>query len=902
MKTIISFLILMTLPMFGAQTVMVDTNAVITSPLAAKFFSANSNAMNTAVAPSPATTNSIPGLVTDLGAINTALGVRQAGSQALSNLTANPSLYQATNAALTALASNPSLYQATNANLTALAANGSLYQATNAALTTLVAGGTSTNFFAGDKTYKQITTNMVPGLVGDVSNLQTAINARQTGSSVLTNVAALTSGTTSNFLSGLGTFVQVTTNYIPGLVTDVSAINTALALKQIGSAALTNLTGGDGSALTNVARIGLGQPEVSGVAFNGVSGTKTAGLAQNIGTNDFSVWVRAKITRNTSSAIYPALVKLSPDGTYTGRVFDLYFQNSKLWCAIYGATSADYNNFYVDSVVGSYGGSISDVVFTRAGTNASLYINGILQTPSASSSAGTPPTWAGSLTSTRVDVGGYIGAATACAYESPIYRTAVFNRALSQADVTSLVNNGIDPADQWGTQTQIVGFASPSYLNGGFETNSLNAAGTWGASSSGGTGTIDTTGTNSVSGSNAFKMTLDASGNGVSLTANNGVSTLIPANARFRLSFWAKDDAASPTVGKWRADLTGQNGAYTTPNLTSTYTYYSGEIQTTVASGLTLVRGAIVNGAIQFIDNIELTRIGAILDLDFTTGYGTNVTDRSSNSLNATNYGGVSWTMPVNAINTGTVTATNVTTTYLTVSQTETVGNEVVLTNQTVVGTITSSLLTVTNSATLGSLTVVTNLAVAGTETVSIQVVTNSVTQGSLTVRTNAIIAGTATISLLTVTNSTTLGDLTVRTNIAGLAANIQSLLVTNASVFRGQITTASNILYSTLPITVSSAVTNWIVDFSWPMNTLQVTTNVFLVSSAAKPASSTNFVRSVVRLRGGANAQTLGVNASWIPIGTAITSIPANKIVILEMTAWGNNETNVTVEFEQQP
>ena len=52
------------------------------------------------------------------------------------------------------------------------------------------------------------------------------------------------------------------------------------------------------------------------------------------------------------------------------------------------------------------------------------------------------------------------------------------------------------------------------------------------------------------------------------------------------------------------------------------------------------------------VDGVELTRIGAILDLDFTTGYGTNVWDRSSNSLNATNYGGVSWTMPVNAINT----------------------------------------------------------------------------------------------------------------------------------------------------------------------------------------------------------------------------------------------------------
>lgn len=48
-------------------------------------------------------------------------------------------------------------------------------------------------------------------------------SSKQPASSVLTNVAALTSGTSTNFLAGDGTFKQVTTNMIPGLVAALAA-------------------------------------------------------------------------------------------------------------------------------------------------------------------------------------------------------------------------------------------------------------------------------------------------------------------------------------------------------------------------------------------------------------------------------------------------------------------------------------------------------------------------------------------------------------------------------------------------------------------------------------------------------------------------------------------------------
>jgi hypothetical protein len=47
-----------------------------------------------------------------------------------------------------------------------------------------------------------------------------------------------------------------------------------------------------------------------------------------------------------------------------------------------------------------------------------------------------------------------------------------------------------------------------------------------------------------------------------------------------------------------------------------------------------------------YFKNFVVTRIGAIVDLDFTVGGGTTAFDRSTNGLDGTLFGGVSWTMP----------------------------------------------------------------------------------------------------------------------------------------------------------------------------------------------------------------------------------------------------------------
>lgn len=68
-------------------------------------------------------------------------------------------------------------------DVTSLQSELDLRQRTNANLTTIagLSGGTSTNFFAGDGTFKQVTTNMVPGLPADIANLVPLAGATMTG-------------------------------------------------------------------------------------------------------------------------------------------------------------------------------------------------------------------------------------------------------------------------------------------------------------------------------------------------------------------------------------------------------------------------------------------------------------------------------------------------------------------------------------------------------------------------------------------------------------------------------------------------------------------------------------------------------------------------------------------------
>ena len=233
----------------------------------------------------------------------------------------------------------------------------------------------------------------------------------------------------------------------------------------------------------------------------------------------------------------------------------------------------------------------------------------------------------------------------------------------------------------------------------------------------------------------------------------------------------------------------------------------------------------------------------------------------------------------------------------LTVTNSATLGGLTVNTNV-AAATALIGVLTVTNSATLGSLVVRTNAA-AATASIGILTVTNSATLGSLVVNTNAA-AATATIGVLTVTNSATLGSLVVRTNAAAATATIGVLTVTNYVTSLGGATIISNIVRGSISITPAAA-TNVVLDFGYPLLTMQVTNNIWLVQSTNRPAQATNFVQTLIRLRGDSVDRLLGQNATWLPLGTNYSTIPSNRLVVIEATAWGASETNVTIDMKLQ-
>lgn len=99
----------------------------------------------------------------------------------------------------------------------------------------------------------------------------------------------------------------------------------------------------------------------------------------------------------------------------------------------------------------------------------------------------------------------------------------------------------------------------------------------------------------------------------------------------------------------------------------------------------------------------------------------------------------------------------------------------------------------------------------------------------------------------------------------------------------------------------VPSAGTNIVVDFNWSAATYAVTNNVFLVQSTNRPAASTNAAFTTLRLVGDSVDRTLGWHASWKRLGTNITTIPANKTVLLSAMVMGSAESGVVIGIAKE-
>jgi len=482
-------------------------------------------------------------------------------------------------------------------------------------------------------------------VIEQVNTLETNVNPAATGGSLNTQVLFNDNGAVKGDTNLTFNKTTDTLTTITGQFTNLNAS---------GNVALGNLTvSGTFTALggENASAVRAAASDYAAAVFDGTtSGTRIASACQAIGTGDFSMWSRFRVPTSIPSGQFPGVLSLTDSNTTTSRAnaFRLVMTDAgSLQISRFGVTTGDVRTASIVGFRAAYSGQVVDIVVTRTGSTLKIYINGTDTSYTDTASGTTPPAWSDTVVSDFVMIGATSASATTI-FTGRIYRSVVFNRALSASHVTELITTGVNPADQWGTQTQVIGF-NPAALNGGFETNSLNAPGTWGTSASGtSTATIDTSGSFSRTGTNAGKLTLDGSANYTAFQANNGAANFFAINKRYRISFWARKGATSGSCGVQIGNFaSGTAYGNTGLVLTTSYANTVVEVVTVTDGGLALGRQASSVGLSEiYIDDVEVTRIGAIVDLDLSVGIGLFFPDRSDNRLGGDGFGGISHTMP----------------------------------------------------------------------------------------------------------------------------------------------------------------------------------------------------------------------------------------------------------------
>jgi hypothetical protein len=466
---------------------------------------------------------------------------------------------------------------------------------------------------AASGTTKKISVNNILGSGGTATLASATITGAATVGTTLGVTGGATVGGTLG-VTGASTFTgAVVCN---GAVTLGDAVGDAITA----TGSFTSYTGQNPSAIRAAAS------DYAAVAFDGattdtrISSTLTG---QAIGTGDFSIWCRFKISQTTSKAVF----SMVEDGTN--------FLGLTTSSGAYGldkTIGGVASNASITGFTGAaFAGQIVDFVLVRSAGVFSVYVNG---------SAYTLTNTTGNISfsaAATLRVGGYFVASQV--FDKDVYRFVVFNRALSATDVTELITTGVNPADQWGTQTQIV---NTTTLNGGFETAGGGGAdvfANW-QEYTAGTAVLsrDTVDYSPDLGSTASAKALGTDGTAVWSLSNATAGNFVPGK-RYRLSA-AHKRSFNATIS-WKTTVS--NTGVLSFAVTTSWANYSGEFVMPKAESIKIDGGG---NATLWIDNVIYERIGAIVDLDFTVGTGYQATDRSTNALHGTLFNGVEFTQP----------------------------------------------------------------------------------------------------------------------------------------------------------------------------------------------------------------------------------------------------------------
>ena len=288
--------------------------------------------------------------------------------------------------------------------------------------------------------------------------------------------------------------------------------------------------------------------------------------------------------------------------------------------------------------VASLVGQVVDVVVTRSGSTLAAYVNGTAVTLTAVNvNGGVAPsatiggTWLHPVTALSATI-----ANSNVPSASPVHRLVLYNRALSPTEAALVHVLGVDVADQWGSHAPLI---SATVLNGGFETAGAGGADVFAdwQDIANGTSTVAQDTAVFFEGSASARLTTD------SLASFAGVRAAIMAvGKRYRVRFAFRHNVPGTSINPQvtaGAQFPGLAGV--APDTWSVQTVEGVPTLTL----LDFSRPFGVANANFWYDGIVVTRIGAIVDLQFDGTCGFQAADRA-NQLDATLFNGCAFTLP----------------------------------------------------------------------------------------------------------------------------------------------------------------------------------------------------------------------------------------------------------------
>lgn len=361
---------------------------------------------------------------------------------------------------------------------------------------------------------------------------------------------------------------------------------------------------------------------------------------ENPGDGPLTLWWRGRLP--SSFATSAGICGLGPESTHllggSGAVaFALAIIGSDVQLIMGNSTTRTQ---YALSMAG-LAGQVADIVVTRSGLTLAAYVNGVAVTLTPVN------TGAGFAADATINGDFYHAGAPLSATISgannvvagPCQRFALFNRALSPADASSLILNGVDVTDQWGSKAEII---NATTLNGGFETAGAGGAdvfANW-IELTTGTTTINRDTAVFASGTASLRFDVDASG-----SIANVAQSVLKAGKRYKVTLSFRHNFASaiaPQIALGTVLITAGSGLNTVaPNTWSTQSVET----VSMGSFFEIARRAGAPSSSQWYDTVRVQQIGAFVDLQFDgTAWGM-VGDRA-NQRDAVMHSGAALTMP----------------------------------------------------------------------------------------------------------------------------------------------------------------------------------------------------------------------------------------------------------------